>query len=232
MFYDTRSGQIITISIRIWTKCLTTWETVTRFVKTTTFEKLKKLTVRNSGDYDGKSEPTSKNKKPPLPEVFLYPLKFGMSESCQKKMIIITNQNPQILVNKWCPRPELNGNQRFRKPLWSTVLCLSPPNEKLRCSTWRWNCPLRHAPALTPRVHPAYSVIEEIVEGFVEDYWTTAGGQTATPRRRNRLEIDAGPTLKTHHGVIDRHPSDIERRFRSAKNLNLFVHTAHRSHKA
>jgi hypothetical protein len=31
----------------------------------------------------------------------------------------------------------------------------------------------RHAPALTRHVHPAYSVIEEFVEGFVEEFLTS-----------------------------------------------------------
>jgi hypothetical protein len=30
---------------------------------------------------------------------------------------------------------------------------------------------IRHIPALTRHLHPAYSVIEEIVEGFVEGFW-------------------------------------------------------------
>src|SRR4051812_38310972 len=97
MFYDTRSGQIITISTRIWTKCLMTWGTVTKFVRNTTSEKLKKLTVRNSGDYYPIFKFLSKTKDLPHGRFFVPSSKIDLSESCQKKMIIKSkhkSQNP------------------------------------------------------------------------------------------------------------------------------------------
>ncbi len=42
---------------------------------------------------------------------------FVLSESCQKKMDIKTEQTHKTIENKWYSRPELNGNPRFRKPL-------------------------------------------------------------------------------------------------------------------
>jgi hypothetical protein len=41
-----------------------------------------------------------------------------LSESCQKKMDIKTEQTHKTLENKWCPHQELNLNPRFRNPNW------------------------------------------------------------------------------------------------------------------
>jgi hypothetical protein len=45
----------------------------------------------------------------------------------------------------------------------------------------------RHLPDLTRHAHPAYSVIEEIVEGFVEGFWD--GANSFQPILTNQTAI-------------------------------------------
>jgi hypothetical protein len=71
-------------------------------------------------------------------------------------------------------------NQRLEiKNLLGIVEELSQPIHGRACkgsprrssSALIWESTTRHLPALTRRIHVAYSVIEEIVEGFVEGYF-------------------------------------------------------------